>query len=234
MIKDMGLLSLYHQVEQENRRIIRDMVEEDIHAKLLDCGCGRGEFTRELSEKIRTNDVYGIEFVNEVAQLAEENGIKIYRANLNERLPIEDEMFDSVHANQVIEHLYGTDVFIKEMYRILKMGGYAIVSTPNLASFHNIISLIFGKQPFTSHISNEVIMGNSFDPKRGMIHGTEGEIHLRIFAYEALKELFEYHGFEVEKIVGVGYYPFPNAVGRFLSWIDKKHAVYLTMKVRKR
>ena len=229
----MKLLSLYHQVEHENRKAILDMVEENLSAKILDLGCGKGEFTKILSEKVGTTDIYGIEFVDAVAQLAEESGIKAYRANLNEKLPIKDEMFDFVHANQVIEHLYETDVFIKEIYRLLKEGGYAIISTPNLSSFHNIISLIFGKQPFTVHISNEVILGNSFDPKHGMKHGSKGEIHLRIFTYEALKELFEYHGFEVENIVGVGYYPFPTWLARVLSHIDKKHTVYLTMKVRK-
>jgi len=72
--------------------------------------------------------------------------------------------FDVVFANQVIGHLYETDLFLKEIYRMLKNGGYTIISTPNLAGFHNIFSLIFGKQPFPAHASNEVILGNSFDP----------------------------------------------------------------------
>lgn len=76
-------------------------------------------------------------------------------------------------------------------------------------------------------------MGNSFDQKHGMKHGSKGAIHFRIFTYETMKELFGYHGFKVEKIVGVGYHPFPNVIGRFLSRIDKKHAAYLTTKVRK-
>lgn len=41
MIKYMELLSLYHQVEHENRKAILDMVEKNHHTKLLDCGCGR-------------------------------------------------------------------------------------------------------------------------------------------------------------------------------------------------
>ena len=37
----MRLLSLYHQVEHENRKAILDMVEENPNAKILDCGCGK-------------------------------------------------------------------------------------------------------------------------------------------------------------------------------------------------
>ncbi len=229
----MELLSLYRQVDEENRRFILNMAENNPHAKLLDCGCEKGDFTKILAEKVGTDDVWGIEFLDETARLAKENGINVYRVNLNGRLPIEDETFDVVFANQVIEHLYETDLFLKEIYRILKNRGYTIISTPNLAGFHNIFSLIFGKQPFPAHISNEVILGNSFDPKRGMKHGGKGAVHLRTFTHEGLKELFEYHGFKVEKIVGVGYYPIPNTIARFLSRIDRKHAVYLTMKLRK-
>ncbi len=228
----MKLLSLLRQAQYENTKVILDMVEENPSARILDCGCGNGEFTKILAEKVGTTDVRAIEFVEEAAQLAEKNGIKVYRANLNEKLPIKDEEFDFVHANQVIEHLYETDVFIKETYRILKSGGYAIISTPNLGSLHNIVSLIFGKQPFGAHISNEVIVGTLFDLIYRK-HANKGGIHMRIFTYGALKKLFEYHGFQIATIVGVGYYPLPRKAANVLARIDPLHAVYLAMKVKK-
>ena len=113
------------------------------------------------------------------------------------------------------------------------MGGYAIISTPNLAALHSIISLLLGKQPFTAHASNEIILGNSLNPAHGKKHEHRGSVHLRVFTYESLRDLLKYHGFKVEKMVGVGYYPFPIRIARFLSWLDKRHAAYLTMKVRK-
>lgn len=229
----MKLLSRYRQAEQKNGDMIRDMAEENPGAKILDCGCSDGEFTTELADKIGSRAVYGIEFVDELAKRAEEKGITVYRSDLDKDFSIESDTFDVVIANQIIEHLYNSDRFIKEIYRVLKKGGYAVVSTPNLASVHNLIALLFGKQPFPAHISTEVILGNSFDPKHGMKHGSKGENHVRIFTYEALKELFEYYGFRVEKMVGVGYYPFPDVIGRILARVDKRHAVYLTMKVRK-
>jgi 2-polyprenyl-3-methyl-5-hydroxy-6-metoxy-1,4-benzoquinol methylase len=132
-----------------------------------------------------------------------------------------------------MEHLPETDRFVKEVHRILKPGGYAVISTPNLASFHNIFSLFLGKQPFTAHVSNEVIPGNSLDSKCGMRHASKGEVHMRIFTPEALKELFKHHWFTAERMIGVGYYSFPGPVAAFLSKFDKIHSVYLTMKARK-
>lgn len=204
---------LFDSVAQENRQTIFQMTEPNSKATVLDLGCGSGEFTREIATKVGTKKVCGIEFIEELAQLAEEKGIKVYRADLNNKLPLEDEGFDFVCANQVIEHLYETDLFIKEIHRVLKPNGYAIVSTPNLASLHNITSLVFGKQPFPAHISNEVIVGLLIKSLH-VEHEDKGSIHLRAFTYSGLRELFEYHKLKVERIVGVGFYPFPHKIAR--------------------
>jgi len=89
----------------------------------LDLGCGSGELTKEIGKRVGSNELYGVEIAEKYAQLAESNGIKVYRADLNKPFPIESESFDLVCANQVIEHLHQTDLFIKEIYRILKCGG---------------------------------------------------------------------------------------------------------------
>jgi len=229
----MSLLSLFHDIDHENRNRILDLIVVDTRARIIDLGCADGEFALKIAERAKTKEIYGAEFLRETCQRARGKGIKVCRADLNKRLPFEDGFFDVVHANQVLEHLPGTDCFTKEVHRILKPGGYAVISTPNLASLHNIFSLLLGKQPFAAHVSNEVILGNSLDPKHGMRHASKGEVHIRIFTMEALRELFEYHGFAVEKMIGVGYYPFPGPLGAFLSKLDKAHSAYLTMKARK-
>ena len=229
----MNLLSLYHNVDLENRKTVLDLIEVNERAKIMDLGCSDGEFALRIAQKAKTLNIFGVEFLKEAAQLAGSRGIRVCQADLNGILPLAAESFDVVHANQVLEHLSETDRFIKEVHRILKPGGYAVISTPNLAGLHNILSLVFGKQPFTAHVSNEVIVGNSLDPKCGMLHASRGEVHLRIFTPESLRELFRYHGFDVEQLIGVGYYPFPGPLASVLSRLDKTHSVYLTMKVRK-
>ncbi|MBP2134433.1 SAM-dependent methyltransferase [Methanomicrobium sp. W14] len=209
------------------------MTEENPNAKLLDCGCSNGLFSKEIADHIKTVNIYGVDFQSRATKCHKYSPVDVCNCNLNQKMPFKDESFDVVHANQVIEHLTETDVFLEEIYRVLKPGGYAVLSTPNIGSFHNIVSLIFGYQPFSAHISNKVIVGNPMDPKHDMIHASPGEIHMRIFSYKGLTELMEYNGFTIEKICGAGYYPFPGILGKFLSKIDPRHAVYLIIKIRK-
>ncbi len=46
-------------------------------------------------------------------------------------LPFEDESFDCVISFQVIEHIKQDDEFVSEIFRVLRKGGRAIISTPN-------------------------------------------------------------------------------------------------------
>ena len=137
---DFRFYRFYESSVRSFKESILKLLEEDPEAKLLDCGCGDGEFTLEFAKKIGTNKVYGIEIDKEAAEEAKRKGIKIYNGDLNKKLPLISSFVDVIIANQAIEHLYDTDTFVKEIYRILKPNGYVIVSTPNLASWHNIFA----------------------------------------------------------------------------------------------
>jgi 2-polyprenyl-3-methyl-5-hydroxy-6-metoxy-1,4-benzoquinol methylase len=140
----------YNWVLNEATELILDLLEQNPNAKLLDVGCGNGENTRKYATKIGTKNVYGIEVIEEYAKEAQLKGIYTYVADLNKKWPIESEEFDVVTANQVIEHLWNTRLFVSECFRVLKPHGYAVVATENLASWPNIFSLLFGYQPFST------------------------------------------------------------------------------------
>ncbi len=216
----------------DRKKSILNLITVNECSRLLDLGCDDGSWTLELGLKLRTKNLYGVE-VNETAlSKARKNGIISKNCDLNKKIPFKDNFFDVIHSDQVIEHLSNTDNFIGEIKRVLKTGGYAIISTENLASWHNIFSLVFGWQPFSlTNISQKKFsLGNplSFNVHRGM-NRPEGWQHQRVFAYQGLIEIFKENGFKVEKIIGSGYYPFPN----ILSKIDKRHAAFLSIKVRK-
>jgi SAM-dependent methyltransferase len=141
--------------------------------------------------------------------------------------PYEDESFDVICSNQVIEHVVDTDMFVHESFRCLRPGGVTVVSTENLASWHNIVSLLFGWQPFSLTNVTETVagIGNPLAIHRGEEPLAKSMQHVRVFAFAGLRELYESHGFVVEKVAGAGYYPLPTGFARF----DPRHAAFITL-----
>jgi SAM-dependent methyltransferase len=224
--------SIYEAAAAENQRAIEQLLEPGSdQASLLDLGCDDGLLTRRWADRVGAASVDGVEIVEERARLAEERGIAVTRANLEMPLPFTDGKYDVVCSNQVIEHLRDTDRFVAEVFRILRPGGYAVISTENLASWHNIGSLLFGWQPFSlanvSHASGSI--GNPLALHPGEPFEWRTWAHVRVFAYRGLSELFSVHGFSVEAIRGAGYFPLPARVGR----ADPRHAAFITVKARK-
>jgi SAM-dependent methyltransferase len=197
----------------------------------LDLGCGSGELTVEIGKVVGGNDLYGIEIAEDYARLSQSKGIKCCRADLNKPFPIKDESFDVVIANQVIEHIYQTDLFVREIYRVLKFGGVTIISTPNLAEPTNIISLIMGFHPPTIFASDEFyFLGFPFHKNYKMRRDLVHPGHLRAFVPRSLKDLFEAHGFKVEKIIGVGHYFLPLLISNCLSKITPTYSISLLIR----
>ena len=62
-------------------------------------------------------------------------------------LPFEDESIDVVMTNQVLEHVKEIFWILHQASRVLRVGGSMVIGVPNLASFHNRLLLLFGKQP---------------------------------------------------------------------------------------
>ena len=214
-------------------RCILDCLEpSDREISLLDCGCDDGDWTLKLGSRVGRVRLYGIEIVDERREMALQKGIIAQTGDLNEPFPFQDDFFEIVHANQVIEHLKDTDHFIKEIWRVLKPGGYAVICTENLSSWHNIFSLLCGWQPFS--LSNVCEKRFQIGNPLAIHHGDaptkpQSWQHHRVFAYRGLKEIFVAHGFEAEPIKGSGYFPLPARLGK----LDPRHAAFLTLKVRK-
>jgi len=204
---------------------------------LLDIGCGDGSFTKRIAETTGANEIFGIKIVSKFAMEAKMKGINVVLADANKPFPFRDCSFDAVVSNQVIEHINYTDLFVKECYRVLKTGGYAVVSTENLASLHNIFSLILGYQPFSTRVSDEVVLGNPLNPNykvRDKHSGPRHYSHRRIFVARSLKELFEWHGFKVEVIIGSHLYPLPSFISRQLPQaILRRYGANITIKAYK-
>lgn len=67
--------------------------------------------------------------VNATRELVKTN---VYRLAEGKALPFDDNEFDVVLIVDIIEHLRDDCGFMKEVYRVLKPGGYLIVNAPNM------------------------------------------------------------------------------------------------------
>ena len=223
---------LFRATEEENRRAVLRMLPKGHGGTMLDIGTHKGEFAERVAERVGASRVAGIDFVEEHMAAARARGIEVVCANIDEGLPFADGEFDLVHANQVIEHVRRSDAFLREVRRVLKPGGLALISTNNLSSWHNVGALALGYQPMPAHVSDEIIVGNPLDPHRGWSH-EDGRAHLRLFTGRALIELCAVHGLERVEVRTAGYYPLPPRLGRIMARVDRLHGAFLVALVRR-
>ncbi|HVS32435.1 MAG TPA: class I SAM-dependent methyltransferase [Thermoanaerobaculia bacterium] len=200
--------------------------------RLLDLGCDDGMWSRRLAEAVGAEEIHGVEVVEEQARRAKANGVQVYTIDLNRPLTdLPSNAFDVVHANQVIEHVSSVDLFVSEVYRVLKPGGHAVISTENGSSWHNVFAAAMGWQIFslTNVSSLKAGLGNPFAIQRGADPFTGTWTHKTIFNYRGLIEMFRAHGFRSVSIAGAGYFPLPAFLGR----IDPRHSAFITAFAQK-
>jgi len=112
--------------------------------KVLDIGCGDGALSIILA--LLGNEVTGIDVSPTVLGFAEENKRRVnitdvrFKCMSATNLGFPDEHFDVVISIDLIEHLHPKDLMphLIQVNRILRRGGYYLISTPNRLSCHNI------------------------------------------------------------------------------------------------
>ncbi|MFH0804155.1 MAG: class I SAM-dependent methyltransferase [Candidatus Zambryskibacteria bacterium] len=100
---------------------------EDVKGPILDIGCATGNFMMVKPEIFE-----GIEIEDDSYKVAKSRGLKVFKLDVEKDLGgLASAKYEAVYAKQVIEHLKNPLIFLKEIKRILKPGGKAIVLTPN-------------------------------------------------------------------------------------------------------
>lgn len=234
---------LYQNTVKDSTKYFLSIFERNPKAKLLDCGCWDGINTIKYGKLVGIKDLYGIEIDKSKAKEAEKKSIKVKVADLNEKLPFPNKIFDVVIAYHVIEHLVNVRNFVSEIYRVLKKGGYVIIGTPNLASWHNIMALLIGIQPFSGPTINpnyksDVNIVQNLNKKRMKDVFSDYETgsleHIKIMTTKALINLLKTNKFSIESLNGFGYYPWFPLISRPLSKLDPYHSHYVILKARKK
>jgi len=124
-------------------------------SKLLEIGCGRGDFLKEFSNA--GLDCYGIDREPSAIEYSKELNIKICDIS-NEAIPFPDEYFDVVYHKSLIEHLYDPENLMRESFRTLKKGGKIIILTPDWVSqMKNFYEDITHCRPYDTAALNDAL-----------------------------------------------------------------------------
>ena len=108
------------------------LAEQYVGGKLLEVGCGEGRGINVLKDKV--DSYHAIDKIKNVVDKLKEKYPEVHfvHANIPPFEGVKDNFYDVVISFQVIEHIKKDRLFLEEIYRVLKPGGMALLTTPNI------------------------------------------------------------------------------------------------------
>jgi len=146
---------------------------------IIELGCGLGNNLEIFSQD---NDVIGYEGLEDATVAANQRGIRVLQANLDEPpFSAETGSADVVLCVDVLEHLDSPELCVKESWRILRDNGLLIVNVPNHFTMSGRLRILFGSGIDSNHYfpSNE----------------DWNNPHIRFFRHQTIMRLITKNGF---------------------------------------
>jgi 2-polyprenyl-3-methyl-5-hydroxy-6-metoxy-1,4-benzoquinol methylase len=107
------------------------IAKDYVHGDLLEIGCGEGRGVGLLQGLVKSYT--GIDKISEVVdKLTVEYPAASFKQTIIPPLDFPEKKFDTVISFQVIEHIKNDKQYLEEISRVLKPGGIALLTTPNI------------------------------------------------------------------------------------------------------
>ncbi|MEK7622432.1 MAG: class I SAM-dependent methyltransferase [Patescibacteria group bacterium] len=158
-----------------------NLLPSKIDGRIVELGSGNGELAELTKGRIINLTLVDIN-----------RGQNIIPADFNRPLPFHSSEFSGAISLEVIEHLAQSELFLKEIYRVLKPKGWLIISTPNIAWWGYRLFMLCGQPP----------------KKEGY--------HLRFFTHHTFSQQLKIAGFRVKKSASFTTIP---GLNRLLIWL---------------
>lgn len=177
--KSKRVIDLHHSLRSENfnrpqYQAALSLIENGVvgPARVIEFGGGRGEFSRLLRQKNLEVVFTDINPAN--VDHARQLGFEAFVCDAN--VPMDPSLggtFDGVVMLEVIEHITNAELLLQEAHRLLKPGGFMVLSTPNPYFIWRRLSMLFGRP-------------------------IEGEgYHYRFFTRQTLEQTLKDHKFKI-------------------------------------
>ncbi len=124
----------------DTRAVAFDAVLEARPARVLEVGCGWGEFAARLVEELRV-ELVAVDQSERMVELAIERGVDARVGDVQD-LQFADASFDCVVANWMLYHVPDLDRGLAELARVLRSGGRLVAATNGLDHLGELWSLV--------------------------------------------------------------------------------------------
>lgn len=154
----------YSDPKYEKTREFYTLVRQYLtpQSRVLNLGAGDGDGTRWGIRKGEAAEIVGADIDEGVKKNTQ---IDRWVLMEGDRLPFADQSFDLVFSDFVVEHVEKPDIFLSEVYRVLKPGGAYVFRTPNK---YHYVALIARATPHWVHlkIANRLrgLSAEAYDP----------------------------------------------------------------------
>jgi 2-polyprenyl-3-methyl-5-hydroxy-6-metoxy-1,4-benzoquinol methylase len=164
------------------------------NGKLLDIGCGRGDYLVEM-KKIGWN-IFGVETGYAGVLTAQKKGVDVFHGSIVDA-PFSGKMFDFIRMEDVLEHLPNPLETMIILHNLLKDNGKVRITVPNLDSF---TFKLFGTYWFP----------------------LETPRHLYMYSPRAIRNLMEFTGFHIHDMK-IRSHKEVDVIPSLLYWLEDKH-----------
>ena len=167
---------------------------------VLDLGAGYGKDLEAARRLFPRAELVAVECDDSKCRHLAARGFVVRQVDLERAaLPFSSESVDIIIANQILEHVKELFWVFHNVSRVLKTGGLLIVSSPNLASLHNRLLLLAGRQPTVLNLASAHVRGFTLP---GLLH--------------FLRACFP-GGYKLVARTGANFYPFPPGIAKVLA-----------------
>jgi 2-polyprenyl-3-methyl-5-hydroxy-6-metoxy-1,4-benzoquinol methylase len=184
----------FKNLRQEVYRVIPNCPQ-----RILEIGCGEGEFSINFNEEFI--EYWGVDSNKEAIEIAGSKLDKAFCGTFNDfenQLP--DSYFDLIVCNDVIEHMTDAEDFVVKIKFKIKEGGFLVGSLPNVRHY--------------SVLKNLLINGDWKYEDQGILDRT----HFIFFTKKSLMRMFTNAGYRVDFIDGINK-KYPS--NKFLAFFSK-------------
>lgn len=152
---------------------------------------GSGDCSHYVDFILSNHQVHyiGLDISETAIRRCNERGIQALVHDLDYPAPFADNSFDVAISFEVLEHLFQPEVVLRDIHRVLKPGGVALITVPNVAYLSNRLLFLLGR----------------FNAGGSPATGTRmpwKDPHIRFFTKATLTKLLTETGFIISSFLG--------------------------------